>query len=44
MRALKVKPELSQRKIVIELSISVCGAHYLLRAHIQRGLVKTDNF
>lgn len=37
-------PALSQREMARELGISLGKTHYLLRALLEKGLVKVDNF
>ena len=44
LRALEVNPELSQRQLAAELGVSLGGVNYALKALIDRGLVKADNF
>ena len=44
LRALEVNPELSQRQLAAELGVSLGGVNYALKALIERGFVKVDNF
>ena len=44
LRALEVNPKLSQRQLAQELGVSLGGVNYALRALIERGFVKADNF
>jgi len=44
MRLLHENPEISQRKLAREVGISVGGAHYVLTALMERGLIKFGNF
>ena len=44
LRALEANPELSQRQLAVELSVSLGGVNYALKALIERGFVKADNF
>lgn len=44
LRALEANPELSQRELAQELSVSLGGVNYALKALIERGFVKADNF
>jgi len=44
LRALEAKPELSQRQLAAELGVSLGGVNYALKALIERGFVKADNF
>jgi EPS-associated MarR family transcriptional regulator len=44
LRALEANPELSQRQLAAELGVSLGGVNYALRALIDRGFVKADNF
>ena len=44
LRALEVNPELSQRQLAAELGVSLGGVNYALKALIERGSVKADNF
>lgn len=44
LRTLEANPELSQRQLAAELGVSLGGVNYALRALIERGFVKADNF
>ena len=44
LRALESNPELSQRQLAAELGASLGGVNYALKALIERGFVKADNF
>ena len=44
LRALEANPELSQRQLASELGVSLGGVNYALKALIERGFVKADNF
>jgi len=44
LRALEVNPELSQRQLAAKLGVSLGGVNYALKALIERGFVKADNF
>ena len=44
LRALEANPELSQRQLAKELGVSLGGVNYALKALIERGFVKADNF
>lgn len=44
LRAVEANPELSQRKLAAELGVSLGGVNYALKALIERGFVKVDNF
>ena len=44
LRALEVNPELSQRQLAAELGVSLGGVNYALKALVDRGFVKADNF
>ena len=44
LRALEVNPKLSQRQLAAELGVSLGGVNYALKALIERGFVKADNF
>ena len=43
-RALEANPELSQRQLAAELGVSLGGVNYALKALIERGFVKANNF
>ena len=44
LRALEANPELSQRQLAAELGVSLGGINYAVKALIERGFVKADNF
>ena len=44
LRAIEVDPELSQRQLAAELGVSLGGVNYALKALVERGFVKADNF
>ena len=44
LRALEADPELSQRQLAAELGVSLGGVNYALKALIERGFVKANNF
>ena len=44
LRVLEANPELSQRQLAAELGVSLGGVNYALKALIERGFVKADNF
>ncbi|TYB85614.1 MarR family EPS-associated transcriptional regulator [Oceaniovalibus sp. ACAM 378] len=44
LRLLQDKPDLSQREIAGELGVALGSVNYILRALIDKGLVKTRNF
>lgn len=44
MRLLEQHPEYSQRELSAAMGVSVGKAHYLLRALVDKGLVKVNNF
>lgn len=44
MRILQANPDLTQRELAEKLGVSVGGLNYCLRALIERGLVKMQNF
>ena len=44
LRALESNPKLSQRQLAAELGVSLGGVNYALKALIDRGFVKADNF
>jgi len=44
LRLLQDNPEMSQRDLASDLGISVGGTHFVLKALIDRGLVKLGNF
>ena len=44
LRALEANPKLSQRQLAAELGVSLGRVNYALRALVERGFVKADNF
>lgn len=44
LRLLQDKPELSQREIAQELGVSLGAINYLLKALVEKGQVKIENF
>ena len=44
LRALEANPKLSQRQLAAELGVSLGGVNYALKALVERGFVKADNF
>lgn len=44
LRLLQENPEMSQRELAEAVGVSVGGAHYVLSALIEKGLVKLGNF
>ena len=44
LRALEANPDLSQRQLAAELGVSLGGVNYALKALVERGFVKADNF
>ena len=44
LRALEANPELSQRQLAAERGVSLGGVNYVLKALVERGFVKADNF
>ena len=44
LRALEANPELSQRQLAAELGASLGGVNYALKALVERGSIKADNF
>lgn len=44
LRALETNPELTQRQLAAELGVSLGGVNYALKALVERGFVKADNF
>ena len=44
LRALETNPELSQRQLAAELGVSLGGVNYALKALVERGFVKVNNF
>jgi len=44
LRLLQDNPEMSQRELAEAVGISVGGAHYVLNALLEKGLIKLGNF
>ena len=44
LRALEANPQLSQRQLAAELGVSLGGVNYALKALVERGFVKANNF
>ena len=44
LRALEANPEMSQRQLAAQLGVSLGGVNYALKALVERGFVKADNF
>ena len=44
LRALEINPDLSQRQLAAELGVSLGGVNFALKALVERGFVKADNF
>ena len=44
LRLIEENPEVSQRELARVLGVSVGKSHYLLKALLEKGLVKMDNF
>jgi EPS-associated MarR family transcriptional regulator len=44
LRLLQDNPEMSQRELADSVGISVGGAHYVLNALLEKGLIKLGNF
>ena len=44
LRALEENPELSQRQLAAQLSVSLGGVNYAVKALVERGFVKVKNF
>ena len=44
LRALEANPGLSQRKLAAELGVSLGGVNFALKALVERGSVKVNNF
>ena len=44
LRALEVSSDLSQRQLAAELGVSLGGVNYALKALMEKGFVKADNF
>ena len=44
LRLIEEQPEISQRELARTLSVSLGKTHYLLKALLDKGLVKANNF
>jgi len=44
LRALEENPELSQRQLAVKLGVSLGGVNYAVKALVERGFVKVNNF
>ena len=44
LKLLEDRPQISQRELAAELGMSLGKTHYCLRALVERGLVKANNF
>ena len=44
LRTLEANPQLTQRQLAEQLGVSLGGVNYALKALIERGFVKADNF
>ena len=44
LRALEANPELSQRQLAAKVGVSLGGVNYALKALMERGFVKANNF
>ncbi|MRR56903.1 MAG: MarR family EPS-associated transcriptional regulator [Deltaproteobacteria bacterium] len=44
LRLIEKQPEITQRELAQALGVSLGKTHYLLKALLERGLVKVDNF
>lgn len=44
LRLIEDRPEISQRELARVLGVSLGKTHYLLKALLEKGLVKADNF
>lgn len=44
LRLIEAQPEISQRELALALGVSLGKSHYLLKALLQKGLVKANNF
>ncbi len=44
LKLLEERPQISQRELAVELGLSLGKTHYCLRALVDRGLVKANNF
>ena len=44
LKLLELQPELSQRQLAAELGVSLGAANYCLRALVEKGWIKLENF
>ncbi|MBE7461536.1 MAG: MarR family EPS-associated transcriptional regulator [Zoogloeaceae bacterium] len=44
LRLIEEQPEISQRELARALGVSLGKTHYLMKALLEKGLVKADNF
>ena len=44
LRLIEEQPEISQRELARALGVSIGKTHYLMKALLDKGLVKADNF
>ena len=44
LKLLEQNPKLTQRQVALELGVSLGKTHYLIRALVDKGLVKLGNF
>jgi EPS-associated MarR family transcriptional regulator len=44
LRLIEERPEISQRELARQLGVSLGKTHYLMRALLEKGLVKASNF
>lgn len=44
LRIIEANPEISQRLLATEMGVSLGKTHYLLRALLEKGLVKAESF
>ena len=44
LRLIEEQPEISQRELARSLGVSLGKTHYLMKALLEKGLVKADNF
>ncbi|MES2535074.1 MAG: MarR family EPS-associated transcriptional regulator [Pseudomonadota bacterium] len=44
LKRLEAKPEISQRELAKELGVSLGKANYCLKALVEKGLIKANNF
>lgn len=44
LRLIEKQPEISQRELALSLGVSLGKTHYLMKALLEKGLVKASNF